>query len=88
MSVEKQVLHGFSGKWDVEDVIGKMEGKTPESYYLCNLSDVVKKFDDWVEKIPRVKPFYAVSSRSTQTCNLNKTKLTKLASFIKLKIII
>lgn len=61
MSEISQQLYGFSGDWNVEKVIDKMKGKTDDSFYLCNLSDVVKKFDDWEVKIPRVKPFYAVS---------------------------
>lgn len=61
MSKSKQQLYGFSGEWNVEKVINKMKQKTEGSFYLCNLSDVVRKFDDWIKKMPRVKPFYAVS---------------------------
>jgi hypothetical protein len=61
MSESKHQLNGFSGKWNVEKVINEIKETSDKSFYLCNLSDVVKKFDDWIEKIPRVKPFYAVS---------------------------
>jgi hypothetical protein len=61
MSNRKLPLYGFSGEWDVEKVINKMKKIHEGSFFLCNLSDVLKKFDDWVEKLPRVKPFYAVS---------------------------
>jgi diaminopimelate decarboxylase len=59
--MSKYHFNGFSGKWNVEKVINEIKETTNDSFYLCNLSDVVKKFDDWIEKIPRVKPFYAVS---------------------------
>jgi diaminopimelate decarboxylase len=58
----------FSGEWNVEKVISKVKEQTDDSFYLCNLSDVVKKFDDWVEKMPRVKPFYAVSFGNSLRC--------------------
>jgi hypothetical protein len=57
---ESSLIHGFSDDFKTEEIIKKMR-KGDESFYLCNLSDVAKKFDDWIEKIPRVKPFYAVS---------------------------
>lgn len=57
----RRFLKGFSGGWNVEKVIREVETTTNGSFYLCNLSDVIKKYDDWLEKIPRVKPFYAVS---------------------------
>lgn len=61
MSDFKSQLNEFSGKWEVEKVIKKMKKNVEGSFYLCNLSDVVRKFDDWIKKMPRVKPFYAVS---------------------------
>lgn len=64
MSDVKPILYGFSGEWIVDKAIKKMKNKTDGSFYMCNLSDVIKKYDDWVEKLPRVKPFYAVSLHS------------------------
>lgn len=57
---ESNKLHEFSGEFEIQKVIKTMR-KEDESFYLCNLSDVVRKYDDWIRKIPRVKPFYAVS---------------------------
>lgn len=51
----------YSGEWKVENVIAKVKNRVEGSFYLCNLSDVTRKFYDWNEKMPRVKPFYAVS---------------------------
>ncbi|GAB0095289.1 Ornithine decarboxylase [Sergentomyia squamirostris] len=31
-----------------------------QALYICNLTDVMRKYDIWREKMPRVKPFYAV----------------------------
>lgn len=54
-------FHEFSKNLDIEETIKKTKQGTDESFYLCNLSDVIRKFDDWINKLPRVKPFYAVS---------------------------
>ncbi|KAH3847749.1 ornithine decarboxylase-like isoform X2 [Dreissena polymorpha] len=49
----------------IQSVIGKyvtltkLEGRD-ESLIVCNIGDVVYKFNNWLRKIPRVKPFYAV----------------------------
>ena len=56
----EQFLYGFSGNWNVSEVIKQMKEKVSGSFYVCNLSNVIKKYDDWLEKIPRVQPFYAV----------------------------
>lgn len=71
MSAPTQILNGFSGEWDVEKVIKKMKQNSEDSFYLCNLSDVIRKYDDWLEKIPRVKPCYAVSSVGTSKAEIN-----------------
>lgn len=56
----KKFLNGFTGQWKVEEVIKKVRGNSSDSFYLCNLSDVIRKFDDWAKKIPRVETHYAV----------------------------
>lgn len=62
MSGGKQILNEFSGDWNVEKVIKNMKDQFNGSFYTCNLSDVIRKYDDWIKKIPRVQPFYAVST--------------------------
>jgi hypothetical protein len=62
MSLEKK-FYSFSGEWDIEKTITALLSRTLEdcsSFYLCNLSDVIRKYVDWLEKLPRIKPFYAV----------------------------
>lgn len=45
------------------NIIRKREVETsPSSYFMCNLSDVIRKYRDWIENFPRVKPYYAVSN--------------------------
>lgn len=61
MSDQKTFLNAFSGEWNTEAIINKMKDQTVNSFYLCNLSDIIRKFDDWLKNMPRVKPFYAVS---------------------------
>ncbi|CRK87632.1 CLUMA_CG001428, isoform A [Clunio marinus] len=64
MSKNNIIARGFGGDWNIDYIEQLIEdyqdSKAVESYYLCNLSDVMRKFDDWVKKLPRVKPFYAV----------------------------
>lgn len=67
-------LQTFSGAFDVEHVISRVKSTTNDSFYLCNMSDIVRKFDDWMVKMPRVKPFYAVK------CNDDIKVLKALAS--------
>jgi hypothetical protein len=55
-------LFAFSGAWDAEKMLEKVRESVQGSFYMCNLSDVLRKFDDWRAKMPRVSPFYAVSS--------------------------
>lgn len=57
-------IYSFEEEWDVEKAIEATrridESVNSSSFYLCNLSDVVRKYNDWITKLPRVKPFYAV----------------------------
>lgn len=62
MSDQKVLLSMFAGEWDVEKLINKTRKQTEGSFYLCNMSDIIRKYDDWILKIPRVSPFYAMSS--------------------------
>lgn len=59
--VERNKLSVYDGeKWDVESVITSRVGSEEHGFYICNLSDVIKKYEMWLEKMPKIKPFYAV----------------------------
>jgi len=45
-----------------------------EAFYLINLGTVVKKFEEWVENLPRVKPYYAIK------CNPSPAIIRTLAN--------
>lgn len=66
-------IYSFSENWETEKVIEAIRRNEKvanlSSFYLCNLSDVVRKYKDWIVKLPRVKPFYAVRK------DVGKTKL-------------
>lgn len=47
----------------VEDFIKKE--KPQEAFYVINVDDIIAKFQNWVIKMPRVKPFFAVKSNDT-----------------------
>uniref|UniRef100_U5ET48 Putative ornithine decarboxylase n=1 Tax=Corethrella appendiculata TaxID=1370023 RepID=U5ET48_9DIPT len=45
-----------------------------EPFYIFNVGDMVRKHQNWIEKMPRVQPFYAVK------CNDNDIGLATLAA--------
>ena len=69
----KNAINLFDGKWDIVEAIEQDDKKSEESFYLCNLSDVIKKYEMWMEKMPRVHPHYAVK------CNDDNEVLKALA---------
>lgn len=64
----------FSGDFNTEQSIENTFKIINDSFYVCNLSDVIRKFDDWKRFLPRVEPFYAVK------CNDNINVIKALAS--------
>ena len=64
----------FSKKFDLESSIKKTLQIINNSFYICNLSDVIQKHEDWQKYMPRVKPHYAVK------CNDDINVLKTLAS--------
>ncbi|XP_059608920.1 ornithine decarboxylase 1-like [Phlebotomus argentipes] len=61
----------FEGHLDEEAVFRQkiyeeMDAGQDEALYLCNLSDVARKLDVWREKMPRIKPYYAVKCNSDE----------------------
>jgi len=45
-----------------------------EAFYIIDLSTVIKKYNEWVSHLPRVKPYYAIK------CNPNTAIIKLLAS--------
>lgn len=43
-----------------------------DSFYICNIGDVVQKHLNWLQSFPRIKPFYAIK------CNPDETLLKSL----------
>ncbi|GAB0089339.1 Orn/DAP/Arg decarboxylase 2, N-terminal [Sergentomyia squamirostris] len=68
----------IEGKINVDDIFRQIiykenGGKDDQALYVCNLTDVMRKYYIWCEKMPRVKPFYAVK------CNDDDNVLRVLA---------
>lgn len=61
---------------DVEALIRTkiQEHPNDDSFFIFNIDDLVLKYKSWIEKLPRVKPFYAVK------CNHNDILLKTLAT--------
>lgn len=70
----KQLFKFSSSELDLEKSIEKTLKIVNDSYYICNLSDVIRKYEDWVNFLPRVRPHYAVK------CNDDINVLKTLAS--------
>lgn len=49
-------------------------GNEEESFYIVDIADVVQRYKDWIAKIPRVTPYYAMK------CNPDPTVIKTLAS--------
>lgn len=61
----------------VEEIIEKRINESSskeEAFYIIDLSKVIKKYKQWIAKLPRVKPFYAIK------CNSNPAIVKTLAS--------
>lgn len=56
----------------VEELTGHMA--TDEPFYVMNIDDIVRKYQNWIEKMPRVVPHYAVK------CNDNEVVCATLAA--------
>jgi ornithine decarboxylase len=61
-------------EFDLEKAISDRIQCERDGFYVCCLSDVIKKYDQWIEKMPRIKPFYAVK------CNDDMVVLKVLAT--------
>lgn len=58
----------------IEEIIDeRISNDNDDAFYILSLSDIRKKYEKWIEKIPRVTPFYAVK------CNDNPRVLQTLS---------
>jgi len=79
MNVPQDVINKFnvaSTNETVEQIIGRLKEEASlenEAFYIINLGAVVKKYQQWITALPRVKPFYAVK------CNPNPAVVRTLA---------
>lgn len=63
MSTAVNPINIYTNKWNLEQEVKQHLNGDDGSFYTCNLSDVIKKYNMWLEKLPRVKPHYAVSNQ-------------------------
>ncbi|CAK1590985.1 unnamed protein product [Parnassius mnemosyne] len=73
---EEQRIRVMEGPWTTEGVIREIieEGTQEDPFYLMDLGEVVARYHQWKELLPRVEPFYAVK------CNDDKLLLSTLAA--------
>ncbi|XP_043227091.1 ornithine decarboxylase-like [Amphibalanus amphitrite] len=43
-----------------QQLVSKISRETEDAFYLFDVDDVILKYNTWLEKLPRVLPFYAV----------------------------
>jgi len=82
LRVPNDVVNKFSVEYNadktVEEILTvKLEDETlekEEAFYVIDLGTVLKKYRQWINALPRVKPYYAVK------CNPNTAIIKTLAS--------
>jgi len=86
-SISLRVPHDLVNKYDVESVgtqtveeiiAAKLQDEIierEEAFYVIDLSRVAKKYQEWVQCLPRVHPYYAIK------CNPNPVIIKLLASY-------
>jgi len=76
--ISKYEVEAVNAEQTVEELMNQKisTGQIPENepFYIINLNTVVKKYEEWVEALPRVKPFFAMK------CNPNIAIIRTLAS--------
>jgi len=66
----------YTGATSIEELIQRRIDEGPEdAFYHIDLGKVVGKYKQWIENLPRVKPFFAIK------CNPNTAIIKTLASF-------
>lgn len=70
----KTLFEKFSGSFNLENAIESTFKILNDSFYICDLSDIIRKYEDWRKFLPRVTTFYAVK------CNDDINVLKILAS--------
>ncbi|PRP78186.1 hypothetical protein PROFUN_11316 [Planoprotostelium fungivorum] len=78
--VPKDVVSKWSveyvGSTPIEELIQKKIDESPEdAFYFVDLGRVVAKYKQWMENLPRAKPYYAIK------CNPSTAVIKTLASF-------
>ncbi|KAG6449354.1 hypothetical protein O3G_MSEX005992 [Manduca sexta] len=73
---EEQRVRVMDGPWSPEEVIREIVdgGVQEDPFYVMDLGEVVARYHQWRELMPRVEPFYAVK------CNDDKLLVTTLAA--------
>ena len=73
---EEQRITLIEGPWSPVDVIRDIvdEGNQEDPFYVMDLGEVVARYHQWKELMPRVEPFYAVK------CNDDKLLVRTLAA--------
>jgi ornithine decarboxylase len=72
--MNSNMIQQFTQEFNLEKSIIETNRVLNDSFYVCNLSDLIRKFEDWQKHLPRVKPCYAVK------CNDDMNVLKTLAS--------
>ncbi|CAH2246368.1 jg27636 [Pararge aegeria aegeria] len=73
---EEQHVVVMEGPWSPVNIIRDIvdEGTQEDPFYVMDLGEVVARFREWKELMPRVEPFYAVK------CNDDKLMVSTLAA--------
>lgn len=74
--IQKHGIKTFTDTTDVYDIISSiLEGSvSDEAFFIADIGKVIRQYEKWVERLPNVKPYYAVK------CNPNPVILETLAN--------
>lgn len=68
-NITKELVYVVNKDNDLPSYMERITKECDDSVFMCNLSDIIDKHKNWLEKMPRVIPHYG---------NNNKTKKEQL----------
>ncbi|RWS26083.1 ornithine decarboxylase 2-like protein [Leptotrombidium deliense] len=75
MSQEQSFGRQISYSSDVVSTIVCDKMNAGHSFFLVDIADILRKYDDWCKELPRFRPFYAVKCNTTETVLRTLSKL-------------
>jgi len=59
-------IHLTQNKPRIKSIANELTKVTEEAFFICDLGEIIKKHEEWIFQLPRVKPHYAVKCNDSQ----------------------